>query len=269
MLTLFGKGFIGSRYCEMYDCIVTDRNDLSPQSEEILYLISTTDNYNVYINPYIDIETNLIHLIRVLEKCKDKNVVFNFASSWFVYGSVDIPAKEDSYCDPKGFYSITKRAAEQLLISYCETFDIKYRILRFANVIGSNDKGVSTKKNALTYLINQIKNNQEISLYDNGDFIRDYIHVDDICRAIQLITEKGEVNCVYNVGNGVPLKFRELIDYAINKTKSTSVIKNVEQSQFHKLVQVKSFWMNCDKLSKLGYRPQHDIYKTIDNLIGE
>ena len=129
MVNVFGgHGFIGSRFVSLCkDTIVNERNDLEVKISkgEILYLISTIDNYTMKVNPYIDIETNLTTLMRVLEQCKKKKVVFNFASSWFVYGDTDLPAREDSYCNPKGFYSITKRAAEQLLISYCETHNIK------------------------------------------------------------------------------------------------------------------------------------------------
>ena len=115
-------------------------------------------------------------MIKVLENIKNKNnTTFNFISSWFVYGNTDLPAHEESYCDPRGFYSITKRAAEQLLISYCETYEIKYRILRLANVIGTGDKKVSKKKNALTYLINELKQDNAINLYSDGDLYRDYI----------------------------------------------------------------------------------------------
>ena len=68
----------------------------------------------------IDIETNLSVMMEVLEKLKEKDFVFNFISSWFVYGDTKMPASETSICFPKGFYSITKKAAEDLLISFCE-----------------------------------------------------------------------------------------------------------------------------------------------------
>ena len=251
----------------MFDCIVNDRNDLTVKdSTDILYLISTTDNYNVKINPYIDIDTNLTTLIRVLENCKNKDVVFNFASSWFVYGQTQTPFTEESYCNPTGFYSITKRTAEQLLISYCQTHNIKYRILRFANVVGPGDKGVSKKKNALTYLINQIKEGTDIDLYDNGDFTRDYIHVTDLCRAINLIFTKGETNTIYNVGNGKPSRFRDMMEYAINKIDSGSKINNIPQAEFHKLVQVKSMNMDSSKLKNLGYHPTYTLEGILDEL---
>jgi nucleoside-diphosphate-sugar epimerase len=268
MVNLFGNGFIGSHYVKKYGAVCNDRNNLVPSGEkDILYLISTIHNYNVLNNPYIDIETNLTTLIRVLEHCKDKDIVFNFVSSWFVYGDTDYPANENSYCNPKGFYSITKRTAEQLLISYCETFNIKYRIIRIANVLGPDDSKTSKKKNALTYLINQIKNNEDISLYDGGNLTRDYIHVSDVCDAINLILEKGVYNTIYNVGNGQPTIFKDAIEYVIQKTNSKSKITNIVQPEFHKNVQVKSMYMDCSKLKSLGYKPQYGINDMLDELI--
>ena len=275
MINLFGgSGFVGTTFKEKFECIANDRNDLVPKLADgvtdILYLISTIDNYHVKVNPYLDIETNLTTLIRVLENFRlmgRRNVVFNFASSWFVYGDTDLPAREDSYCDPKGFYSITKRAAEQLLISYCETYQIQYRILRFANVLGPNDKKVSKKKNALTYLINQIKQDKEINLYDNGEFYRDYIHVSDLCYAIKLIMSKGSVNEIYNIGNGEKILFKDLIKYAVEKAKSRSTIYPIQQPDFHKLVQVKSMYMDNSKIRSLGYSPVFTIKTIIDQLL--
>lgn len=268
MVNLFGSGFIGKNYSTMYPCTVNERNDLVPKLPNILYFISTTDNYNVHTNPYIDIETNLTTLIRVLENCKtQKDVVFNFISSWFVYGDVESDALETSYCNPKGFYSITKRTAEQLLISYCETFGIKYRILRLANILGPGDTKVSKKKNALTFLISEAKAGNPINLYDGGQFYRDYMHVKDACRAINTVISSGNPNSIYNIGTGIPVLFKNAIDYVLTKTASTSKISSIEQADFHKIVQVKSFFMNCNKLKGLGFSPDYDIYKTLDEII--
>lgn len=270
MVNLFGQGFIGSYYADLFPCQVNDRNNLIPELKDVLYMISTVDNYHVKTNPYIDIDTNLTTLIRVLENWRQKHTggVFNFASSWFVYGDTDLPAREDSHCDPKGFYSITKRTAEQLLISYCETYGLKYRILRFANVLGPGDKKASKKKNAVTFMINEMKNNRPINVYDRGDFIRDYIHVKDLCRAVNLVVESGELNTIYNIGNGVPIKFIDIINQAV-ALGSKSEITMIEQADFHKIVQVKSMYMDTEKLQKLGYKPEfriQDIVKELYNL---
>lgn len=273
MVNLFGKGFIGSVYSDLYPCVVNDRNNLEPdltQARDILYMISTVDNYHVTTNPYIDIDTNLTTLIKVLENWRkdlhrSETSVFNFASSWFVYGDTDLPAREDSNCNPKGFYSITKRTAEQLLISYCETYKLNYRILRFANVLGPGDTKVSKKKNAVTYLINEMKNHRPIDVYESGEFIRDYIHVKDLCRAVNMVVNRGELNKIYNIGNGLPTKFIDIINYAVT-LGSQSKINMVEQAKFHKIVQVKSMYMDTVNLQSLGYQPEYSIQDIVAEL---
>ena len=95
-----GTGFVGSNFKKMYDdsTHVHDREDNVPIYDDILYMISTTHNYHVFDNIHKDVDTNLTKLLNVLQNCKDKNVVFNFISSWFVYGDVELPAKEESLC---------------------------------------------------------------------------------------------------------------------------------------------------------------------------
>ena len=181
-------GFIGSRFCSMYpDSIPIGRDELSPKSNNILYLISTVHNYNIFTEPHKDINTNLNKLIDVLEACRGTDFVFNFVSSWFVYGkNCTMNTHEGTPCDPTGFYSITKRAAEQMLICYCETYGIRYRIFRLTNIIGENDQKASPKKNAIQHMIGQLKKNEPVKLYDGGSNIRDFMYVEDTCRAMKL-----------------------------------------------------------------------------------
>ena len=269
MVTLFGHGFIGSKYSSLYPCIINQRDDFVPKTDQLLYFISTVDNYNVFTNPHLDINTNLNLLIETLEHCKNnKNTVFNFASSWFVYGEVASNATEESYCNPKGFYSITKRTAEQLLISYCQTFDLNYRIFRFANVVGAGDLKTSSKKNALGFLVRKLVYNEDINLYENGNFYRDYVHVEDVCHAINMLLQT-ETDQIINIGTGKPILFSEIINYVIKKVGSKSRIFNIEQPQFHKVVQNKSFFMNCDKLISYNFKFKHNIYSILDELIVE
>ncbi len=264
-----GTGFIGNNFKKLYNesTHVHDREDNMPIYENVLYMISTSHNYHVFENIHKDVDTNLTKLLNVLQNCKDKNVVFNFVSSWFVYGDVELPAREDYCCSPKGFYSITKKCAEDLIISYCETFKIKYRILRLCNVYGQTDKGVSKQKNALQYLIGEIKSNNEIKLYYNGDFIRDYMHVDDVCNAIYSILHHPEYNQIINIGSGIPQKFREIIDFVIKETNSTSKIISIDAVDFHKIVQIKDMYLNVDKLNKIGFKQRIPIYEGIKTLL--
>jgi len=272
MISVFGStGFIGSRFSELYpeDSIRIPRESRDPQSNDILYLISTIDNYNVFTDPFLDIKTNLTLLIETLEKCKDKNdVIFNFVSSWFVYGKTDsFPATEESICNPRGFYSITKRAAEQLLISYCETFDIKYRIFRLCNVYGETDTKVSKKRNALQFLIGELAEDRDINLYDNGENIRDFMYVDDVCRAIYLCTQKGPHNNVINIGTGRPHRFKDIMKYAKEKLGSKAKLIPMEPPNFHKVAQVKDMYLDVTKLKDLGFIEEYSIKEGIDRVV--
>ena len=274
MISVFGStGFIGNRFCEIYpnDVVKIPRSERSCPTSNVLYLISTVDNYNIFSDPYIDIETNLKILIEVLENCRANNkedTVFNFISSWFVYGKdTDLPAKENNSCDPKGFYSITKRAAEQLLISYCETYNMKYRILRLSNVYGTGDKKTSKKKNALQYMITEVANNRNINLYEGGTHIRDFMHVDDVCRAIKLCIDKAEINDIINIGTGVGTTILEAMSYIKEKTNSSSQFINIETPEFHKVVQVENMFLDVTKINKLNFEPKYGIKEGLDKLL--
>jgi len=272
MISVYGgTGFIGSVYCSIFndECLVIPRSQKTPETNNILYFISTVHNYNVFEEPHLDINTNLNLLIDVLEECKNKkDVVFNFISSWFVYGKTeDLPAHENSECNPKGFYSITKRAAEQLLISYCETFGINYRILRLCNVYGTVDKKSSKKRNALQYLVGEIIDNRDINLYDAGENIRDFMHVEDVCRAIDLVVKDGPLNDIINIGSGKPYKFIDIMNYVKEKTNSKSKFISIESPEFHKVVQVKDMYLDIMKLESIGFRPRNTIWDGINNMI--
>jgi|TARA_Y100000034_G_scaffold128325_1_gene182689 nucleoside-diphosphate-sugar epimerase len=270
-LSVYGStGFIGSNFCQLYDCEEIERDERKPLSSEIIYLISTTHNYNVLNNSFIDIDTNLCVLMETLDACRSSNIkTFNFISSWFVYGDTTLPASEISYCNPKGFYSITKRCAEQLLISYCQTFDLDYRILRLGNVYGKTDQNASKKRNALQYLINRLKNNHDISLYDEGKFYRNFMHVTDVCRAIKKICDAGEKNEIYNIGSMNSYLFKDIIQIAVEKLQSTSRITSMDPPGFHKIVQVRDMKLDTRKLYNLGFEETILIKNGIEELCEE
>jgi len=241
-INVFGaSGFIGSRFCQIHSekVIIQNRNDYNPQTNQILYFISTVDNYNIHENLHIDINTNLNVLMSVLENIdkKDKNFVFNFVSSWFVYGKNEtLPFNEKySICNPTGFYSITKRAAEQLLISFCETFHIKYRIFRLANVLGEGDLKISRKKNALQYMIKCISQNDEIFLYDGG--------------------------------SGKRTTLRDIIYMAQTLSNSKSKINIIQPPHFHDVVQVKDSYLDVAKLNSYGFKCSYKIEDVVLKLV--
>jgi dTDP-glucose 4,6-dehydratase len=110
-----------------------------------------------------------------------------------------------------------------------------------------------------------MKQGQPINLYDGGEFIRDYIHVDDLCSAVNTVLTRANTNEIFNIGNGLGTRFKDIIDYAV-QLGSTSYINNIEQADFHKIVQVKSMYMDTTKLRMLGYAPKYSIYNIVEEL---
>lgn len=249
MITVYGAGYVGGRYCQMYeDTLIMHREQRKPATKEILYFISTVDNSNIHTDITLDVETNLKVLCETLDYCREDTII-NFISSWFVYGECKLPAREDYLCNPRGFYSITKKCAEDLVIDFCRTYNTNYRILRLCNVVGGHDKKASPKKNAIAHMINLLKSGEDVILYNNGNIYRDIMHVDDVCRAINTVIKIGELNSIYNIGSGQMTSLGDIIVEAKNFLQSNSRILS-------KSAATQDMFLDSSKLMALGFQPQ-------------
>lgn len=251
-LSLYGStGIIGSYFNGLFPSFCIPRSQLEPDTKNVLYLISTTDNQTFREDCHIDIDTNLVQLMRRLEACRKARVeVFNFVSSWFVYGPDHTYPNEQAICNPNGFYSITKYAAEKLVKEYCTTFGIGYRILRLGNVYGGPDSG-SNKRNALHYLVNRIREGRDVTVHINVS--RDFIHILDTCRALRLLCEQGDVNTIYNVGTGVSTRLGDALDEAKSLLRSRVCVLRANVPQSYD--QAVRFGLDCGKLKSHGFQP--------------
>jgi len=252
LTVLGGSGYVGSEYVRQFQPThINFRGDYKTYTPDVLYLISTITNNNVYLDSHVDIDTNLNLLMGVLDNWRTtgKTSVFNFVSSWFVYG-YGTNFEEGDHCSPEGFYSITKNCAEELLKCYCKTFGLKYRILRLANVVGGFDPKASAHKNVLQYFIKQLKSDNTIHLIRGGQIYREYIHVEDCAKAIHKVITEGEVNATYNIGNNVPTLMVDAVEMLRTLLRSKSALE-------YKDGEAKSFSMKAEKLRDLGYKPQY------------
>ena len=109
--------------------------------------------------------------------------------------------------------------------------------------------------------------NNDVYLYDDGSNIRDFLHVQDVCKAIMLCIDKQEANSIINIGSGNPQMLRPIMEYVISKSKSNSKLINIEPPFFHQIVQVKNMYLNNTKLKNLGFTQDIPIYEGIDKIM--
>ena len=100
-----GTGFIGSRFIELFEekCNLIERNSRDTQQNNILYFISTTDNYNVFSNLKVDIETNLSVLMDVFEKLKMMILCLTLYHHGLFMETRNFPQKKVINVNLKGF----------------------------------------------------------------------------------------------------------------------------------------------------------------------
>jgi len=119
-----------------------------------------------------------------------------------------------------------------------------------SNVVGSNAPG-TIQQNVLSYLLLKLAANETLEIQGDGDFYRDYIHVEDCVRATELVMANGDTNTIYNIGNGITYSFIEILEYAAKTLKSGKIVF-VPQKDLPL-----SFSVNTGKLRSLGYVPKY------------
>jgi len=254
--------------------ILKDIRDISSEDvagmDYIFHCASTVDNYNIQDNPYLDTEVNCNGTTALLEACRNGNpgVRIVYASTFFVNGNLDkLPATPNSPCNPLGIYPATRLAGEQFCKAYNQTFGMNATIARFTNVFGQREQAANKKKAAFNQMLAAAMRGEEIPLYSNGEFIRDYIHVEDVVDALLIIAEKGKKGEVYYVGRGEKTNFGDLMKMVIEEAGS-GTLKSIEPPKFHKAVGIKDFYCDNALLKELGWTPQvslrQGIRKTID-----
>ena len=90
-----------------------------------------------------------------------------------------------------------------------------------------------------------MKKNQPITLYNNGDDLRDYMHVLTFV-ILKIVMDKGETDSIYNIASGVAVSFRHIIEVCKKILGSESELVSTETPRFNQLVQVKNFALNAE-----------------------
>jgi dTDP-glucose 4,6-dehydratase len=167
-----------------------------------------------------------------------------------VYGSVpEGSSVETDELRPRNPYSASKAGADRLAYSYFATYEVPVIITRASNNYGPYQFPEKVIPLFVTNLIDDLP----VPLYGDGGQIRDWLHVLDHCRGVDLLIEAGVNGEVYNIGGGNHVRNVDLTHRILELTgKSEALIRRVTDRQGHD----RRYSLDTTKLQTLGWAPQ-------------
>ena len=170
-----------------------------------------------------------------------------------VYGSVPEGAsRETDELKPRNPYSASKAAADRLAYSYWATYDVPVIVTRASNNYGP----YQFPEKVIPLFVTNALDDVPVPLYGDGKNVRDWLHVDDHCRAIDLLVDQGRSGEVYNIGGGNEVRNIDLTHRILALLgKPASLIRPVQDRPGHD----RRYALDTAKIRALGWRPEADF----------
>ncbi len=218
-------------------------------------------------SPEVFLQTNITGTSVLMDACREYgNVRFHQISTDEVYGDLpldrpDMLFTEETPLNPSSPYSSSKASADLLAMAYYRTYGLPVTVSRCSNNYGP----YQFPEKLIPLMIVNALNNKSLPVYGEGLNIRDWLYVEDHCRAVDLILQKGRVGEVYNIGGNTEMKNIDIVKLICKELgKPESLITHVEDRKGHD----KRYAIDHSKLSsELGWKPLTDFGKGIKNTI--
>ena len=225
----------------------------------IIHLAGNASHSKSFENPLKDIDSNAKTTLFMLEKIRKLNTPCKFilGSTFIVIGRPKkLPVNENTPCNPTTVYGTNRLSSEYFCKIYHEVYGLHTNIFRITNSYGPREQ-IIPKKNAVNFLIYKSFKKEEISIYNQGKFFRDFIYIDDVISGINIILKKGKSGELYWISSGKKTWFYEFGDI-LEKTTGCKV-KYSETPVYTKKVDVGNFVVSNSKLRKLGWSPKISV----------
>lgn len=206
--------------------------------------------------PAAAIDTNVRGTFTLLEAARRHNVEkFVHISTDEVYGDLEVPheADEEYPVRPSSPYSASKAGSDLLALSYYRTWGLNVTVTRASNNYGP----YQFPEKLIPLMISNAFEGKPLPLYGDGLQVRDWLHVEDHCRAIVSIIEKGRAGQIYNIGGNRSLTNREVVEKILAATgRSADLITRVTDRPGHD----RRYALTSAKLEReTGWKPQVDF----------
>ena len=225
----------------------------------IIHLAGNASHSKSFENPLKDIDSNAKTTLFMLEKIRKLNTQCKFilGSTFIVIGKPKkLPVNENTPCNPTTIYGTNRLSSEYFCKIYHEVYGLHTNIFRITNSYGPREQ-ITPKKNAVNFLIYKSFKKEEISIYNQGKFFRDFIYIDDVISGINTILKKGKPGELYWISSGKRTWFYEFANI-LEKTTECKV-KYSETPAYTKRVDVGNFVVSNSKLRKLGWSPKISV----------
>ncbi|KOV79891.1 dTDP-glucose 4,6-dehydratase [Nocardia sp. NRRL S-836] len=171
-----------------------------------------------------------------------------------VYGSIESGSWDESHAlEPNSPYSASKASSDLLARAFHRTHGLPVSITRCSNNYGP----YQFPEKVIPLFVTNLIDGKKVPLYGDGLNVRDWLHVDDHCRGIQLVAEAGRPGEIYNIGGGTELTNRELTERLLAATgRDWSFVEPVEDRKGHD----RRYSVDISKIAaELGYKPRVDF----------
>jgi len=225
----------------------------------IIHLAGNASHSKSFENPLKDIDSNAKTTLFMLEKIRKLNTPCKFilGSTFIVIGKPKkLPVNENTPCNPTTIYGTNRLSSEYFCKIYHKVYGLQTNIFRITNSYGPREQ-IIPKKNAVNFLIYKSFKKEEISIYNQGKFFRDFIYIDDVISGINTILKNGKSGELYWISSGKRTWFYEFGDI-LEKTTGCKV-KYSETPVYTKKVDVGNFVVSNSKLRKLGWSPKISV----------
>ena len=252
---------VGSNY-HFYTCNITNSTMISyilnkHNVDTVIHFAAQTHVDNSFGNSIQFTHDNVLGTHTLLECCREYGKINRFIhiSTDEVYGEVELDGDEcfeTAILKPTNPYAATKASAEHLVFSYYHSFSLPIIITRGNNVYGPNQY----PEKLIPKCITSVKEGKPFTVHGLGNTVRNFIHVDDVSRAIDTILFKGIVGEIYNIGSKNEFNVLEIVQKIVRSMKGLDTIepyiKYVEDRLFNDL----RYSVSNKKLIDLGWSEQ-------------
>jgi dTDP-glucose 4,6-dehydratase len=194
----------------------------------------------------------------LFEAMRNANIeFFVHVSTDEVYGSLDRGFfNEADPLNPSSPYAASKAGADRLAFSYTVTYGLPIIILRPSNNFGP----YQYPEKFIPLFVTNALENKTLPLYGKGTNVRDWLYVEDNCRAIDVVLHRGEFGEVYNVGANNEVKNIDITKRILDLLeKPESLIKFVSDRLGHD----KRYALDCRKIHALGWKPINNFEEAL------